>query len=449
MSNIPYTMPPIVSTLSLVSNPSLQQDLCESFMEEDNMGTLSIFSSEILDGIVGYLVDDIDDLTRGLRVSWDFRDLIMRARSSTERPLNIGKGRVILSSFFRLFPNVRHVRGGILLSATDETRRLTGLEFLSERLVGNFKVYLQGAYDGTFLSAPGLLRSIGHRTLGIRATPDISRLRLEGLVMRLLEIAKAKIKRDPQSLMIIHLSKFLRIRYRQGRCQLYLPVNVDLGKDKISTGVIRSLRAFFQEVPIAYLLFYSVIMDSQGHLRQASEPQICETILQSPVIDTLTTLTIFSGLADPLLEYIWRTGGTDSIHLILPNVHSLRIRSCNSRAPGALRDTLSHPSLLQNRTFRHQITTIHSSELLHVGETASDILILYPNVRSWNILVSFTSFPSSNPIPVQIRTLEDLTRFTSTMSHVLRTQDTIMKCRALETFWKTHPTHTLYFWYQA
>lgn len=112
MSNShPILFLPFISVLSLE-----QKDLHGIPEEESNLGTLNIFSHELLDEIFEYLVSDVEDLIRGLRVSWDFWDVIMGVRSSARNPLVIGEKRAILSPFFRLFPNIRHVQGSILLS---------------------------------------------------------------------------------------------------------------------------------------------------------------------------------------------------------------------------------------------------------------------------------------------------------------------------------------------
>lgn len=162
--------------------------------------------------------------------------------------------------------------------------------------MGDLDIRLQGArysVDTRSSRAPSLLRSIRNTVTGI--TPDVSRPSLEKLVVRLIDLVRMRIREYPRDLTFLHLSGPICIRYHQGHCRLRLPVNVSPWKDKISTEVVDALCTFFREIPITHLSYHPAVIDPNGDLRQFEDPQLCEAILQSPIIDTLTTLTIFSG----------------------------------------------------------------------------------------------------------------------------------------------------------
>lgn len=185
-----------------------------------NIGTLSIFPSEILSKILEDVRDDFRSIARCLFVSHDFRDLIVEVRSD--------RGAVVRSSFFRSFPSIRKFHGSVLLDSWDE------LEFFLEGssvldVSRNLQVYLPDSLERRAyknVNAPGLMRAL-KRQNGKNFIVNIHVL-LGTLIIRVLELVRKRIRRHPNSTVAVHLSRFLRVWYRRGHCHLHIPLTLPL-----------------------------------------------------------------------------------------------------------------------------------------------------------------------------------------------------------------------------
>lgn len=372
------------------------------------LGSLDYLPPEILEKILEYVAENFESLLACLRTSHSFQDVL--------REVRVPRGRVLRFSFLRAYSDIQCVRGPLLLETLDD---LDYLETAAESLEGDLKVWLprsRRVYDDQRgkASAPGFVKMVGETmwTMGVDALGA-----LELLMAAFLRIVRERVSKHPRRTVAIHMSEFLRIRWRAGRCDLHVPIS--LSSFSRASLVSEALATFLQSVPITHLSCLLVSLKHSGRQRTLTS-ETRNLVFASPVTQTLTSFTIFDTYKDPITSYLVgsRASQDQSLHTCLPNLHTLKVSAIESHGQRVSHRSLNLSSILcfftQDPVFASQITSIEGSGYMFpvfessLNHGTSILLRCFPKIRTWNLLFCANERSSSPPVPFTVSSSQEL-----------------------------------------